>query len=339
MASHPKTGMSLKTMVTISKTSQVSTAEAPFWTKKSFFCQRTRGCHLDLLGDGLGHHLTEKVVALLHLYVKLCHALLCKNIASKYILHFLFWFYFLASINLVFSFSDSSASFNSSDCWLQGKRNGNWLTSALLHYLIRSLSTHSKWSTRLVSSQPRHIKCSDLNPLQRTVSKRQDRVTLRPRGDLGRSRALRGRRWRGRQPEVDHDHDHHDDDQDGQDGDRDDDQDDWYGFALTCSCSRLAMAGEQRNMTTFQSGMKFIWPLMCRDLSTSSSIMFWSSSTSSSSPPERQQEHQVGGKVVPNFVPGAPPVFKSASIDSLVISSKMLLDLVKKLQRKSHSQS
>ena len=37
MASHPKTGMSLKTMVTISKTSQVSTAEAPFWTKKSFF--------------------------------------------------------------------------------------------------------------------------------------------------------------------------------------------------------------------------------------------------------------------------------------------------------------
>ena len=92
VASHPKTGMSLKTMVTISKTSQVSTAEAPFWTKKSFFCQRTRGCHLDLLGDRLGHHLTEEVVALLHLYVKLCHALLCKNIGSKYILLFLFWF-------------------------------------------------------------------------------------------------------------------------------------------------------------------------------------------------------------------------------------------------------
>ena len=31
--------------------------------------------------------------------------------------------------------------------------------------------------------------------------------------------------------------------------------------------------------------------------------------------------------MVPNFVPGAPPVFKSASIDSLVISSKMLFDL------------
>ena len=60
--------------------------------EEKFFCQRTRGCHLDLLGDGLGHHLTEKVVALLHFYVKLRHALLCKNIASEYILHFLFWF-------------------------------------------------------------------------------------------------------------------------------------------------------------------------------------------------------------------------------------------------------
>ena len=40
MASHPKTGMSLKTMVTISKTSQVSTADAPFWTKKSFFLSK-----------------------------------------------------------------------------------------------------------------------------------------------------------------------------------------------------------------------------------------------------------------------------------------------------------
>ena len=28
------------------------------------------------------------------------------------------------------------------------------------------------------------------------------------------------------------------------------------------------MAGEPKNMTTFQSGMKFIWPLMCSDLST-----------------------------------------------------------------------
>ena len=28
------------------------------------------------------------------------------------------------------------------------------------------------------------------------------------------------------------------------------------------------MAGEPKNMTTFQSGMKFIWPLMCNDLST-----------------------------------------------------------------------
>ena len=57
-------------------------------------------------------------------------------------------------------------------------------------------------------------------------------------------------------------------------------------MATTCSCSRFAMAGEQRNITTFQSGMKFIWPLMCKDLSTSSSIMFVSSSPSSSSPPE-----------------------------------------------------
>ena len=60
--------------------------------RKVFFCQRTRGCHLDLLGDWLGHHLTEKVVALLHLYVKLCHALLWQNIVSKYILYFLFLF-------------------------------------------------------------------------------------------------------------------------------------------------------------------------------------------------------------------------------------------------------
>ena len=95
-------------------------------------------------------------------------------------------------------------------------------------------------------------------------------------------------------------------------------------------------------MTTFQSGMKFIWPLMCSDLSTwdntivfifvipfisisisitipismsiysylaSSSIRFWSSSSSSASPP------------------GLPPVLSRASIGSLVISSKMLFDL------------
>ena len=145
MASHPKTGMSLKTMVTISKTSQVSTAEAPFWTKKSFFCQRTRGCHLDLLGDGLGHHLTEKVVALLHLYVKLCHALLCKNSASKYILHFLFWFLPPSTWFSRFPTRARPSTRRTAGCKKSGMGSDSqvhWGT--IVHYLIRSLSTHSK---------------------------------------------------------------------------------------------------------------------------------------------------------------------------------------------------
>ena len=139
LSSHPKTGMSLKTMVTISKTSQVSTAEAPFWTKKSFFCQRTRGCHLDLLRDRLGHHLTEKVVALLHLYVKLCHALLCDNIASKYILNSLFC---LLPPSTWFSRFPTQA--RPSTRRTVGCKKRGIGSDSLVHYLIRSLSTHSK---------------------------------------------------------------------------------------------------------------------------------------------------------------------------------------------------
>ena len=71
--------MSLKTIVTISKTSQVSTADAPFWgeKKRKFRCKRKkRDWHLDFLCNWLWHHLAEKVVALLHLHIQLCHTFL-----------------------------------------------------------------------------------------------------------------------------------------------------------------------------------------------------------------------------------------------------------------------
>ena len=74
-----------------------------------------RKTHLYFLGHRLWHHLAEKVVALLHLIIQLCHTLLMDNINGRNQIII----FFLPSICFVFSFSDSSASFNSLDCWLQ----------------------------------------------------------------------------------------------------------------------------------------------------------------------------------------------------------------------------
>ena len=42
-----------------------------------------RKCHLNFFCDRLWHHLAEKVVALLHLTIQLCHALLMDNIGEE----------------------------------------------------------------------------------------------------------------------------------------------------------------------------------------------------------------------------------------------------------------
>ena len=134
----------------------------------------------------------------------------------------LLFMFFLSSICFVFTFSDSSASFNSLDCWLQRQRiyfstqtrrrpgGKEEVPREVVHGEIadeEASSLRCTWWSRLAIAIIITIVIKITTAMAIIIAIVILAATL---------------------------------------------------IEKTCNCSRLAMAGEQRNMTTFQSGMKFI---------------------------------------------------------------------------------